>query len=116
MLGMRTKLRSTFFRSELLSYTAVMLNILTIYAMRKTTSLPKRLKTLLPRLAVSDLGVGLLVQPLYIARVVNLAYSTNIKLNFVHVVFYIAPFFTLLAMSVDRFLPITPGPRSSLPT
>ena len=55
------------------SYTAIMLNILTIHAMRKTSSLPKTLKTLLLSLAVSDLGhgVGLLIQPFYIALLVK---------------------------------------------
>ena len=42
----------------------------TIHAIRKTSSLPKTLRTLLLSLAVSDLGVGLLVQPLHIARLV----------------------------------------------
>ena len=46
-----------------LSYTAVMLNVITIHALRKTSSFSKPLKTLLLSLAVSDLGVGLLVQP-----------------------------------------------------
>ena len=50
-----------------LSCTAIMLNIVTIVALKKTSSLPKPLKTLLISLAVSDLGVGLLVQPLYTA-------------------------------------------------
>ena len=49
------------------AYTASMLNCVTIHAIRKTSSLPRPLKTLLLSLAVSDLGVGLLVQPLYIA-------------------------------------------------
>ena len=40
-----------------------MLNIVTIHAIRKTPSLPKTLKTLLLSLAVSDVGVGFLVQP-----------------------------------------------------
>ena len=47
-----------------------MLNIITIQAIRKTSSLPKTLKTLLLSLAASDLGVGLLVQPLYVAILV----------------------------------------------
>ena len=38
-----------------LSYTAVVLNIVTIHAIRKTSSLPRPLKTLLLSLAVSDL-------------------------------------------------------------
>ena len=53
-----------------LSYTAVMLNCLTIYALTKFSSLPRPLKTLLLSLAVSDLGVGLIVQPSYIASLV----------------------------------------------
>ena len=47
-------------------YAAIVLNIVAIHAIRKTNSLPKPLKTLLLSLAVSDLGVGLIVQPLYI--------------------------------------------------
>ena len=49
--------------NSFLSYTAIMLNIVTIHAIRKTPSLPKTLKTLLLSLAVSDVGVGFLVQP-----------------------------------------------------
>ena len=44
-----------------LSYTAIVLNIITIHALRKTSSLPTTLKTLLLSLSISDLGVGLLV-------------------------------------------------------
>ena len=47
-----------------------MLNIVTIHAIRKTPSLTKNLKTLLLSLAVSDLGVGLVAQPLYVARLI----------------------------------------------
>ena len=53
-----------------LSYTATMLNIVTIHAIRKTPSLSKNLKALLPSQAVSDLGVGLLAQPMYVARLI----------------------------------------------
>ena len=56
--------------SAFLSSTAIVLNIITIQALRKTSSLSKTLKTLLLSLAVSDLGVGLLVQPLYVATLV----------------------------------------------
>ena len=48
-----------------LSYTCAMLNIATIHALRKTPSLPMTLKALLLSLSASDLGVGLIVQPLY---------------------------------------------------
>ena len=45
--------------NSFLSYTSIMLNIVTIHAIRKTSSLPKALKTLLLSLAVSDVAVGL---------------------------------------------------------
>ena len=51
------------------AYTAIMLNILTIHAMGKTSSLPKPLKTLLLSLAVC---VGLLAQPSLYVYVVSL--------------------------------------------
>ena len=47
-----------------------MLNITTIHAIPKTSSLPKTLKTLLLNLAAPDLGVGLLVHPLVVAILV----------------------------------------------
>ena len=53
-----------------LCLTTIVLNIITIQAIRKTSSLPKTFKTLLLSLAASDLGVGLLVQPLYVAILV----------------------------------------------
>jgi len=49
-----------------------MLNIVTIHALRKTSTLSMPLKSFLLSLAVSDLGVGLLAQPLYIAYLVVL--------------------------------------------
>ena len=89
------------------AFTAVMLNILSIHAMRKTSSLPKALKTLLLSLAVSDLGVGLLAQPLFIARMVNPTYSTcRISLYIIVRLLGNASFFTVVAISVDRFLAI----------
>ena len=83
-----------------------MLNILSIHAIRKTSSLPKPLKTLLLSLAVSDLGVGLLAQPLFIARMVNPTYSTRTALSIITLLFGSASFFTVVAISVDRFLAI----------
>ncbi|XP_078348524.1 adenosine receptor A3-like [Oculina patagonica] len=97
------------------SYTAIMLNILTIHAMRKTSSLAKTLKTLLLSLVVSDLGVGLLAQPLSVAKdVMWLQQNTNGNafvsvLNvylFVALVFINASFLSVVAISVERFLAI----------
>ena len=90
----------------LTAYTATMLNILTIHAIRKTSSLPKPLKTLLLSLAVSYLGVGLLVQPLYIALMINPTYSTAIGFHVTGLLFVNASFLSVVAISVDRFLAI----------
>ena len=54
-----------------LSYTAFMLNIVTIYAIYKTSTMPKTLKTLLLSLACSDVAVGLFSQPLYTVFLIN---------------------------------------------
>ena len=88
------------------AYTAIMLNILTIHAMRKTSSLPKPLKTLLLSLAVSDLGVGLLAQPLYIAEMVNHTDLLLTTFNVVQIIFTIASFLSVVAISIDRFLAV----------
>ena len=98
-----------------LCYTAIALNIITIQALRNTSSLPSTLKTILPSLAVSDLGVGLLVHPLYIARLVmNTEQSSNISayhgVYTVHLiigyVFSNASFLGVVLLTVDRFLAI----------
>ena len=99
-----------------LSHTAIMLNIITIYALRKTSSLPKPLKTLLLSLAVSDLGVGLLVQPLNVASLVmrlkenaqnNPTFEkTDAVLNIATTFFCYASFLGVTALTADRFLAI----------
>ena len=88
------------------AYTAIMLNILTIHAMRKTSSLPKPLKTLLLSLAVSDLGVGLLAQPFYVVSIVNPTYFCKTVFKIIASLFVYASFFLVVAISVDRFLAI----------
>ena len=99
-----------------LSYTAVMLNCLTIYALTKLSSLPRPLKTLLLSLAVSDLGVGLMVLPSRIASFVmimeqktenNPAYNITVKFfSFTFNLFGFASFFGVTLLSLDRFLAI----------
>ena len=75
------ELRSTYIANcvfnSFLSYTAIMLNIVTIHAIRKTSSLPKTLKTLLLSLAISDVGVGLLSQPFYTSLLVKWLQQNN---------------------------------------
>ena len=98
--------------SSFLCYTAIMLNIVTIYAIRRTSSLPKTLRPLLLSLAVSDVGVGLLGQPLYISVLVMRLQQNDPGCN-TYKVFTIvllsvalASFFGVVALSVDRFLAI----------
>jgi len=92
--------------------TAVILNSITIQAIQKSSSLAKPLKTLLLSLAVSDLGVGLLVQPFYFGLLVKWLQqgnSTDAVCNafiFVTYLFSAASFFGVIALSVDRFLAI----------
>ena len=94
-----------------LSCTAITLNIITIHALRKTSSLPKPLKTLLLSLAISDLGVGLLIQPLSVSvrsLVVLKKNAEKIK-NVVSVTstfLCYASLFGVTALTADRFLGI----------
>ncbi|CAH3164166.1 unnamed protein product, partial [Porites evermanni] len=99
-----------------LSYIAVTLNCLTIYALTKVSSLPRPLKTLLLSLAVSDLGVGLMVQPSYIATLVmemeqktenNPAHNISDQfLRFTLNLFGFASFLGVTFLSLDRFLAV----------
>ena len=99
-----------------LCYTAIILNSITIHAIRKTSSLPKPLRTLLLSLAVSDLSVGLLVHPLNIAILAmglqqntenDTAFSKTIKaLRIIPRILARASFFGVLVLAVDRFLAI----------
>ena len=110
------ELRSTYIANcvfnSFLSYTAIMLNIVTIHAMRKTFSLPKTLKTLLVNLAVSDVGVGLLTQPFYTSLLVKWLQQDNpdckayMMFTVIINVFSVASFLGVVAVSVDRFLAI----------
>ena len=110
------ELRLTFIANcsinNFLTYTAVMLNITTIYAIQKTTLLPKTLRTLLLSLAVSDIGVGLFVQPFHSYFLVIwmqlqspscITYQIN---NVVVTLFAVASFLGVVALSVDRFFAI----------
>ena len=95
------------------SFTAITLNIVTIIALRKPLTIPRAVKILLLSLAVSDLGVGLLVQPLYITRLVMMIKENTqtlyfeITLNSFYVTAYFlasASFLSVVALAADRFL------------
>ena len=98
--------------NSFLSFTAIMLNIVTIHAIRKTSSLPKTLRTLLLSLAISDLGVGLFVQPFYTSLLVKWLQQsipnciTHKVFFFISLLFTVVSFFGVVAVSVDRFLAI----------
>ena len=98
--------------NSFLSFTAILLNIITIHAIRKTSSLPKPLRTLLLSVAVSDLGVGLFVQPFYISLLAkwlqhSIPNCTTCKVfSLLGVVLTAASFFGVVAVTVDRFLAI----------
>ena len=89
-----------------------MLNCVAIYAIRKPSSVPETLKTLLLSLAVSDVGVGLLGQPLHISLLVMWLQQNDPVCNtykgslMVSVLFCLTSFFCVVAVSVDRFLAI----------
>ena len=110
------KIQSTYIATcvlnSFLCYSAIMLNCVAIYAIRKTSSLPKTVKTLLLSLAVSDVGVGLLGQPLYISLLIKRLQQVVPNCS-TYQIFYVtgnlfgtASFFGVVAVSVDRFLAI----------
>ena len=98
-----------------LSFTAITLNIVTIIALRKPLTIPRALKIFLLSLAVSDLGAGLLVQPLFITRLVmmikentqTLTYDITFNIFFATSTILInASFFGVVALAADRFLAV----------
>ena len=93
-----------------LSYTAITLNIITIHALRKTSSLPKNLRTLLLSVAVSDLGVGCVVQPLFTVTLVKDSLQHSISYDdtsdIIGKCFILTSFFGVTALSADRFLSV----------
>ena len=105
--------------NSILAFTAVVLNVLVILALRNIPSLPRKtLKTLLLSMSVSDLGVGLVAQPLNIYLLVsdiNFLFS-YIFLDHHEAIFdayrvvakflTFASFFSIVALSTDRFLVI----------
>ena len=98
--------------NSFLSYTNIFLNIITIHAIRKTALLPKPLRTLLLSLAASDVGVGLLAQPLFISVLVIWLKRSRIDpisfkgLMAVMTFFCASSLFSVVTISVDRFLAV----------
>ena len=95
-----------------LTITAIVFNGITIQALRRTSSLPQPLKTLLLSLAVSDLGVGLLGEPFYVWILVKWLQRNNstgasyTAFRFTLYLFSSASFLGVMALSGDRFLAV----------
>ena len=113
--GLHLTLVVSYVFNAFLCLTSILLNIITIQAVRITSSLPKTLKTLLLSLAVSDLGVGLLAQPLYVAILLmeidqntnSTAYNSVYKAYVIQKkIIVMASHFGVFALTVDRFLAI----------
>ena len=95
-----------------LCHSTIMLNVVTIYALRKTSALSNTLKALLLNLAVADLGIGLLGQPLEVVylreklRWNQASTATDRASAVVLSVFYISSLFGIMAISANRFIAI----------
>ena len=109
-------LRSTFIVNcifnNFMTHTSIMLNIVTIYAIHKTSAMAKTLKTLLLSLAFSDVAVGLFSQPIYTFFLVKWLHLEHINCNTYQVLniavflFLAASFLGVVAVGVDRFLAV----------
>ena len=89
-----------------------MLNIVTLYAIRKSLSVPKTLRTLMLNLAVSDVVVGVVGQPLSTSFLVawlqmnNPNCSTYYLTGGVIRTLLIVSLLSVVAISADRFLAV----------
>ena len=98
--------------NNFLTYTAILLNIVTMYAMQKTASLPKTLNNLSFSIAISDVGFGLLAQPVYSSLLVKWLQLNHPSCNNYGVfyisanLFFASSFLSVVAVSVDRFLAV----------
>ena len=100
--------------NSFLSCTAFLFNIVTINAIKKTSSLSKTLKTLLLTLAISNLGVGLLAQPIYVTQLImkwkqhteNDSFYIGISNAHLILTNIFAPvtFYVLAVLCVERFM------------
>ena len=95
-----------------LTITTILSNGITIQALRRISSLPQPLKTLLLSLAVSDLGVGLLGEPFFLGILVKwlqqgiTTAASFTAFRFIFYLFATASFLGVMALTVDRFLTV----------
>ena len=86
------------------AFTAIVFNSITIQVIKKTFTLPNPLKILLLSLALSDLAVGLVAQPLWIVNILRKK-DTEV-LWIIQSALANASFLGIMALSVDRFLAV----------
>ena len=98
-----------------LTITAILLNSVTIQALRKASSLSKPLRTLLLSLAFTDFGVGLLCHPFAAAFLIKWSqqnmerYPTCAAYTIFTLITFLllaASFWGVISLSLDRFLAI----------
>ena len=98
--------------NNFLTYTAIMLNIVTLYTIRKSSSVPNTLRTLMLSLAVSDVGVGVFIQPLFISFLVTWLQMNNLSCSIYYLMAGVmralvnVSLLGVVAISVDRFLAV----------
>ena len=101
-----------------LSITAFLGNTLILVALRKDTSIHPSSKLLYRNLAITDLCVGVIAEPLRVAHWISemnerwdICYYTNLTANFAGATLCAVSLITLTALSVDRLLALQLGLR-----
>ena len=101
-----------------LSITAFLGNTLILVALRKDTSIHPSSKLLYRNLAITDLCVGVIAEPLRVAHWISemnerwdICYYTNLTANFAGATLCAVSLITLTALSVDRLLALLLGLR-----
>ena len=115
LYGTHQKIAMSVLNSTL-AITAFLGNVLIIVALPKVSSLHPPSKLLLRCLAVTDLCVGLITQPLHVAFLTSPDHSERcrylaILFNIISVIFVGVSLFTVTAISVDRLLALLLGLR-----
>ena len=111
------ELQSTYVATSIVnglcSVIAVTCNLIVILAIVRNSSLHTPSYVLLCNLAISDLGVGLVVQPLYIALIIaqlnekaDLSCKIGVAYFSIANCFGVLSLFTVTTISVDRFLAV----------
>ena len=88
----------------ILCLTALLGNTVIVITIWKKSSLHSASNILLASLAISDLAVGLLEQPLFIAYLLSGAYIVGLLLHVSASIFCSTSFFTITAIAVDHLL------------